>query len=528
MNARADWGGVSRPSSQAWIATGSSCRWPSMIPAVRCWSSACTPPWPMRPSRWSVPPRRFTRVHSSTRGGNRKNSPDSMACEMRTMSCGTTRPAPRFRCPTSLLPICPSGRPTASPDALSSVRGARFQSRCQMGVSPSSTALPSRPGRKPQPSSTIRTTGVRGPRLFAILEGMQSSRALRALPVVLWLAPCLSLAAQARYRVTTDGAWFYQEPEGKRLARLARGTIVVGGESRDAWQGVTLEGWIFATSVGPTPRAGYDLAVTRAPEENLRSAPAGALIGRLPRGFVLNKVAEGTSGNWVHVLRAGWVEKAAVESLAQVASSDPDSGGPTPGPRPGAPATPGHGPGVGPPDTNSSPTAPVDPSRVESARRTVLYRAPEGAPTGTLAPSAPLRVLGRSGDWTRIEIDGWVRSGDLQAAPAGVLVGVSAAELRAEPQRYVGQVLRWTLQFIAVQKADELRPDIPNGATYLLARGPLPERGFVYVVVPEAKRLQLDALTPLATVQVTARVRAGRTRFLGNPVLDLMSLETLP
>jgi len=158
----------------------------------------------------------------------------------------------------------------------------------------------------------------------------------------------------------------------------------------------------------------------------------------------------------------------------------------------------------------------------------VLYRAPEGAPTGTLAPSAPLRVLGRSGDWTRVEIDGWVRSGDLQAAPAGVLVGVSAAELRAEPQRYVGQVLRWTLQFIAVQKADELRPDIPNGATYLLARGPLPERGFVYVVVPDAKRAPLDALTPLATVQVTARVRAGRTRFLGNPVLDLMSLETLP
>ncbi len=357
---------------------------------------------------------------------------------------------------------------------------------------------------------------------------MQSSRALRALPVVLWLVPSLSLAAQARYRVTTDGAWFYQEPEGKRLARLARGTIVVGGESRDAWQGVTLEGWIFATSVGPTPRAGYDLAVTRAPEENLRSAPAGALIGRLPQGFVLNKVAEGTSGNWVHVLRAGWVEKAAVESLAQVASSDPDSGGPTPGPRPGAPATPGHSPGVGPPDTNSSPSAPVDPSRVESARRTVLYRAPEGAPTGTLAPSAPLRVLGRSGDWTRVELEGWVKSTDLEIAPPGVLMGITAAELRTDPQRYAGQVLRWTLQYIAAQQADELRPEIPSGSRYFLARGPLPEHGFVYVIVPEAKRPQLESLSPLATIQVTARVRTGRTRFLGNPVLDLISLETLP
>src|SRR5256714_5586066 len=272
----------------------------------------------MRRSTCSMPPRCFTRPHSSTSGGWRKKSPDVMACEIRTMSCGTTRPAPRFKCPTSLLPIWPSGSPTASPDALSSVRGARLQRRCQTGVSPSSTALPSRPGRKPQPSSTIRTTGVRGPRLFAILEGMQSSRALRALPVVLWLAPCLSLAAQARYRVTTDGAWVYQEPEGKRLARPARRTVRVGRESQDAWQGLTLGGWVLPTSVGPTPRAGYDLAVSRAPEENLRSAPAGALIARLPQGFLLNKVAEGTSGNWVHVLRAGWVEKAAVETGGQV------------------------------------------------------------------------------------------------------------------------------------------------------------------------------------------------------------------
>jgi hypothetical protein len=362
---------------------------------------------------------------------------------------------------------------------------------------------------------------------------MQSSRALRALPVVFWLVPSLSLVAQARYRVTTDGAWFYQEPEGKRLARLARGAIVMGGESQGDWQGVTLEGWIFATSVGPTPRVGYDLAVSRAPEENLRSAPAGALIAKLPQGFVLTRVAEGTAGSWVHVLRAGWVEKSAVEAVAQVASrpaadSDTGSGGTTPGPRPGAPGTPAHGAGVGPPDTTASPSAPVDPSRVESARRTVLYRAPEGAPAGTLAPSAPLRVLGRSGDWTRVELEGWVKSADLEIAPPGVLMGITAAELRTDPQRYAGQVLRWTLQYIAAQQADELRPEIPSGSRYFLARGPLPEHGFVYVIVPEAKRPQLESLSPLATIQVTARVRTGRTRFLGNPVLDLISLETLP
>jgi hypothetical protein len=107
-------------------------------------------------------------------------------------------------------------------------------------------------------------------------------------------------------------------------------------------------------------------------------------------------------------------------------------------------------------------------------------------------------------------------------------VGVSAAELRAEPQRYFGQVLRWTLQYIAVQKADDLRPDIPAGATYVLARGPLPERGFVYVIIPDGKLASIRALAPLATIQVTARVRQGRSRFLGNPVVELISLEASP
>src|SRR5260370_1303111 len=271
----------------------------------------------MRPKGWRSPPPRLRPAHRSTSGGSRKNSPDAMAWEMRTMSWGTTRPAPRFRCPTSLLPICPSGSPTGSPEASSSVRGPRAHNRCQVGVSPSSMALPSRPGRKPQPSSTIRTTGVRGPRLFAILKGMKFSRALRAVPVVLWLASAPPLAAQARYRVTTDGAWFYQEAGGKRLARLARGTLVGGGEERGDWLGVTLEGWIFASSVGPTTRPGFDLAVTRAPDENLRSAPAGTLAAKLPQGVVLTRLADGSAHPWLHATRSGWVETRAVAAGPQ-------------------------------------------------------------------------------------------------------------------------------------------------------------------------------------------------------------------
>ena len=354
---------------------------------------------------------------------------------------------------------------------------------------------------------------------------MQFSHALRALPVVCSLAPALVTRdahpaaspdttgqAAARYRVATDGEWFYQEMTGKRLARLARGAVVAGGDTKGEWFGVTLDGWIFGTSVGVTPRAGFDLAVTRAPEENLRAAPGGTIIAKLAEGFLLTK--QGESGPWVHVERAGWVKRAALEPVvvanSRTAESDTSQGGLPPGRRSGVADTAG-------------PAA--DPNRAQPARRTVVYRAPDGPPAGTLTPSTPLKVLSKSGEWARVQVEGWVKTSDLESAPPGVLVGVSAAELRAEPQRFAGQTLRWTLQFIAVQQADELRPEMPKGAIYFLARGPLPERGFVYVLVPEGKRALVEGLAPLATIQVTARVRAGRSRFLGNPVLDLLSLE---
>jgi hypothetical protein len=206
------------------------------------------------------------------------------------------------------------------------------------------------------------------------------------------------------------------------------------------------------------------------------------------------------------VQRSGLAQVAEVAAGRSAGGSDSTLGALTPGPGPGVPL----------PDSAAG---------SQPARQTTVYRAPEGPAAGTLAPETPLRVLSRTGEWTRVQLEGWVKSSDLQDAPPGVLVGVSAAELRADPERYAGQTLRWTLQFIATQQADDLRPDLPPGSTYLLARGPLPEHGFVYVVVPEAHRASIETLTPLAVIRVTARVRVARSRFLGNPVVDLMSLE---
>jgi hypothetical protein len=329
-------------------------------------------------------------------------------------------------------------------------------------------------------------------------------------------APVVNAQGASRYRVTADNTWFFTDVAGRRIARLAPGAVVTtAGATRNEWIQVTIEGWIFGTSVGPSDRPDFDLLVTRAPNENLRAAPAGPLVAELAQGFGLKRFgAPSDSGSrWLHVKRDGWVQRSALAPIADVVAtrsvdtSDTDStqGGGTPARRPADSA--------------------VDSSRAQPVHMTTVYRAPDGPEAGTLAAEIPLRVLSRNGEWTRVQFEGWVKGGELQAAPAGVLVGVTAAELRGEPQRYVGQILRWRLEFIAIQKADELRPDIPAGSSYVLGRGPLPERGFVYVIVSDSKLPAFQALTPLATIQVTARVRNGRSRYLGNPVVELISLE---
>jgi hypothetical protein len=105
-----------------------------------------------------------------------------------------------------------------------------------------------------------------------------------------------------------------------------------------------------------------------------------------------------------------------------------------------------------------------------------------------------------------------------------VLVGLSQAEVRANPARYVGQVVEWRLQFVAVQKADELRPEIPEGQSYLLTRGPLPEPGFVYVVVPSSRVSQFQAIPALKELLIRGTIRSATTKYLPTPVLDLVEV----
>jgi len=87
--------------------------------------------------------------------------------------------------------------------------------------------------------------------------------------------------------------------------------------------------------------------------------------------------------------------------------------------------------------------------------------------------SRPARGVGSNPD------GGWVRTEDVR--PAGRHGGGDAGAAPSCPREIPGAGVVWRLQFIALQVADELRPELAPGEPYVLARGPLPEAGFVYV-----------------------------------------------
>lgn len=332
----------------------------------------------------------------------------------------------------------------------------------------------------------------------------QCTRALYRLPACLVVLSGLMLVptthAQVRYRVDRQENFRAEPgPAGTLLGTVQAGVEVVGGEVRDGWVQITLEGWIWGQSITPRVRDGFTLAVRPAAGENLRVQPNGGVRARLREGCLLEEV-ERTSG-WVRVRRTAWMWERSLTRLdapvAEPATAEPTSAGP--------------------------PTL----DRATLGTETPVARTAAGDSVGTLAPGMPVRVLGRAGGWARVQLDVWVPESSLRPGAAGVLVGVSSAEVRARPQDFEGRVLQWRVQVVSRQVADELRPEMPPGSQYLLVRGPSPEASFAYVIVPEGWVERVRALPPLADVVLLARVRVGRSRYLGNPVLDLIELATV-
>jgi hypothetical protein len=105
--------------------------------------------------------------------------------------------------------------------------------------------------------------------------------------------------------------------------------------------------------------------------------------------------------------------------------------------------------------------------------------------------------------------------------PALDSASVTLEQLRAEPEKYTGQAVTWRLQYLALQVADELRPELPPGEPYILARGPLPEAGFVYVSVTREQAERFRKMSPLDEFTANGTIRSPRTRYLPTPVIEL-------
>jgi hypothetical protein len=358
----------------------------------------------------------------------------------------------------------------------------------------------------------------------------QSSPGLCRLPacallVALFIAA--PVAAQERFRVANDVA-FRKTANGVTLGTLLKGTEVAVQRTDGAWVSFRLDGWMIGSSTGRASREGFNVVVTHG-RENLRADRNGKVIARVSTGALFTRV-EDVRG-WTHMRRDVWIPKSSLESLTgnpavaqRPAPRDTTRRQPVPPARDTTRKTPaGVGAGMPSATTSSDVAAPGD--HVEAATNTRLLSTPDGPPVGTLQQGSSARVVSRSGDWIRVQVEAWVKEDETRASTdSGSLAGVTAAEVRAAPARYLGKVVDWRLQYLAVQKADELRPEIPMGRYYLLTRGPLPESGFVYVIIPTEQVERFRGMTPLNEMLVRGTVKAATTRYLPNPVLELVSI----
>lgn len=313
---------------------------------------------------------------------------------------------------------------------------------------------------------------MRFPRSSLLLLGL-----LVALPAVLRAQGGAELRASAEEALRTA-------PGGSRIATVLAGAPVAGGELRDGWREVTLEGWISAKSVRPSRHPRYGLEA--AGEAVLRREPGGAPLARAMGGMLLRELAR--EGDWVRVRRTGWVRGS---SLA-----------------------------AAPPQEAAAPVSPAAPPAPAGAL--VLHSAPSGEPVLSLPADAPVEVVERDGEWTRVRVEGWTRS-PVRGGAAGA---PGPRELREDPGAHQGRTVRWTARFVALRRAEPIRTDFTPGEAYILARDPNGEPGFVYIALTPEQALAARGLLPLQRFTFVARVRAGKSPLMGHPVLELVEIRS--
>lgn len=177
--------------------------------------------------------------------------------------------------------------------------------------------------------------------------------------------------------------------------------------------------------------------------------------------------------------------------------------------------------------SDSTPARFISPATIplRPASRADIRTAPDGPIIGTVQGTGTVIPIARERGWVRVRVEGWVRETDLLPVDSSLRTALSAADLRADPEGSKGKLVRWKIEVLALQRADALRRDLAAGEAYFLARGPAGENALLYIAIPRAMMADVKGIAPLTVVQITARVRTGRSAPTNVPILDLETLS---
>jgi hypothetical protein len=395
----------------------------------------------------------------------------------------------------------------------------------------------------------------------------------------LFLSLAVPSLAGAQSRVSTRSA-VLASPKGQTVGSVHPGVEVRVLETRGAYARVSLEGFVErARLVAPRGKATTDVgkrsAILRA-----RGSTAGRSVASLDAGTTVRLRSEAAPKGWVRVSRTAWVLRSALEQPAASAPRVASSARAKPEAKPPAKAVtkavtkaPSDAPRVAPkasggeveaastrapaaivsgssstaakPSVAAAPAgamaepaprpleptasgpmsaAPLSDSALVPTSNVALRAAPDARALATIAQGTSMIPLARERGWVRVRVEGWVPERDLAPADTTVRTGISAADLRADPEGSRGKVVRWGVQVLARQTADPLRKDLAADETYLLARGPSEENALLYLVVPPAMLDAVKGIPALSQAMITARVRTGKSQLVGVPILDLITI----
>jgi hypothetical protein len=341
--------------------------------------------------------------------------------------------------------------------------------------------------------------------------------AMRVLRTLLFLTlAAVPLGAQSRLAADTD---VRASPTGNPVAMLKGGTSWSTGTTRNGWTLVSIQGWVESSRFAG-PRDSFPQSIGGAATLRIREEPSldGRILGEFRGGAGLRIVER--RGNWAKIRRDAWIPAGSFTTAASRTPARPE-------PTPPAATRPESSPARGNTPAPATPAEPVATPAIQGGLRAdapaSLRTAPGGAAVGELAQGAVVEPLARDRGWVKVRVDAWVPESLFVPADTAYRSELTAIDLRLDPEGTKGRVVRWEVQVVGLQRADPLRRDLAPDEPFLLAIGPKGENVILYVAVPASLLNEAKAIPSMQSVILTARVRTGRSRPTGAPILDLLS-----